>query len=236
VQISSAPDPSWVSEYCGIDRETMMSNRIGEGIPADSDVVRRLLVVGIASFLLAAIAAVRVSDAGPAFHGTPYPDAPPAPAFSLADHLGGTTSLDDHRGRTVLLFFGFTRCPDVCPLTLSRLARVVEEMGLGPDRLSVLFVTVDPEHDTEDRLADYVERFDGRVLGLRPEPDALDSLLADYGVFAQPLAGHDGHETFAHTDLVFGIDRTGKLRVLIHADAPGDALRRDLRTLTRIRR
>jgi protein SCO1 len=225
-----------VSECGGIERDEPMSNDSEAGISVRSDVVRRLLVVGVASFLLAAFAAVRISDAGPAFHGTPYPDPAPAPAFSLADHLGGTTSLDDHLGRTVLLFFGFTRCPDVCPLTLSRLTRIVEEMGLGPDRLSILFVTVDPEHDTEGRLADYVERFDGRVVGLRPEPEALDALLADYGVFAQRMAGHDGHETFAHTDLVFGIDRTGVLRVLIHADGMGDALRGDLRALARIRR
>jgi protein SCO1 len=168
-----------------------------------------------------------------AFFGTPYPDPDAAPAFELVNHHGAMESLASHQGTVVLVFFGFTHCPDVCPLTLSRLANTVERLGPRGDDVRILLITVDPERDSPDALAEYVARFGPSVTGLTGEPALLESIRRAYGVFAVPHVGHDGTEMTAHTDAVFGIDRAGLLRVLIRPDAPEHEMEADLRTLLR---
>jgi protein SCO1/2 len=204
------------------------------GFAANRFVVTLLVCVGLASFGIAAYAATELGILGARpFAGTPYDDSPPAPEFTLSDHRGGTTSLADYRGRAVLLFFGFTRCPDVCPMTLAKLSRVLDDTGLGADRVGILMITVDPEHDTTEQLAGYVQRFGPAVTGLSGSRAALDALFADYGVYAQPTSAHDGEPLLAHTTQVFGIDTRGRLRVLIHADDPDPIVERDIRALAK---
>src|SRR5215211_5417131 len=115
----------------------------------------------LALFLL--LAAVGLGGTGyllagrpPAFHGTTYDEVTPAPPFELVDHTGRRVTLDDYRGKAVLLFFGFTHCPDVCPLTLAKLARVTDGLGRRADDVQVLLATVDPARDTPAALAEYV--------------------------------------------------------------------------------
>jgi protein SCO1 len=170
---------------------------------------------------------------GHAFHGTPYPEHEPAPTFTLTDHRGEQVSLDDFEGEAVLLFFGFTHCPDVCPLTLSRLSGVLAELGRRGEGARILLITVDPERDTPSVLARYVERFGPHVTGLTGEAAALEALRRQYGVYAEVHAHGDAPPMVVHTDAVFGIDRRGRLRVLLHPDGPLDQLRADLRTLLR---
>ncbi|MEX2582536.1 MAG: SCO family protein [Gemmatimonadota bacterium] len=197
--------------------------------------IRVLLVVGLASLALAAVAAVQLgATRSPDFHGTEYPDAPLAPAFSLVDHTGRTVSLGEFRGVPVLLFFGFTECPDVCPLTLRKLDRLLRDAGIGPDEVSVLLVTVDPATDTPDRLASYVTGIGPSITGLTGESQQIEAVLGQYGAFAQPSTNHAGEPVVAHTSLVFGIDREGRLRVLIHADEPDELVLGDIRELMRI--
>jgi protein SCO1 len=172
-------------------------------------------------------------EARPAFFGTAYPDPEPAPAFELVNHEGEPETLADHRGDVVLLFFGFTHCPDVCPLTLARLADLRERMGRRGEQVKILLLTVDPERDSPAVLADYVARFGPAVTGLTGDPDRLESIRKAYGVFAAPHRGHDGHTMLAHTDAVFGIDRGGRLRVLIRPDAPDEEILADVRRLIR---
>lgn len=193
-----------------------------------------LVALGVGSFGLAAYSAVELGLFGESrFHGTTYDDAPAAPEFILTDHRGLPASLADYRGRAVLLFFGYTRCPDVCPLTLARLAQVLEGAQLGPEEVAVLLVSVDPEYDTPEQLAQYVSRFGPSTTGLTGDPALLNELFADYGVYASATLGHDGQPTLAHTTQVFGIDRAGRLRVLIHADAPPELIENDIRALVR---
>jgi protein SCO1 len=168
-----------------------------------------------------------------AFHGTPYPDPEPAPAFALTDHDGARVRLSDFRGEAVLLFFGFTHCPDVCPLTLNRLQQVLDGMGRRGDDVRVLLVTVDPDRDTPEALARYVERFGPRVTGLTGATDDLAALRRAYGVYAETLPDHAGHETTVHTPVIFGIDRAGRLRVLLHPEAPEAEMQADIRALLR---
>lgn len=168
----------------------------------------------------------------PRFHGTTYDDAPPAANFTLIDHTGSPSSLADHRGQPVLLFFGFTHCPDVCPLTLDRLSRVLKSMGRRGDPVQVLLVTVDPQRDTAPVLADYVRRFGPQVTGLTGEADALKQIRAKYGAYAEH--GGNEHADVMHTNAVYGIDRAGKLRVLIAPDAPEEQIREDVTTLLQL--
>jgi protein SCO1 len=177
-----------------------------------------LLVVGL--LMVAACAE-------PRFHGTAYEPPEPAPAFSLVDHRGQPNSLADHRGSTVLLFFGFTACPDICPLTLHRLERALDGLS-NAERARILLVTVDPERDTPELLDRYLEAFPGPITGLTGAPDELERIRAAYGVYAG--AGADPG-TLVHSTSVFGIDRRGNLRVLLRGDMPEEQLREDLRTL-----
>jgi protein SCO1 len=168
------------------------------------------------------------------FFGTPYEEPEPAPPFALVNHRGEPERLEDHRGSVILLFFGFTHCPDVCPLTLGRLTQLLDHMGPRGNDVRVLLVTVDPDRDAPAVLAEYVARFGPRVTGLTGDPDTLESLRRAYGVFAAPHVRHDGHPSIAHTDAVFGIDRSGILRVLIRPDAPEHEIDADIRALLRI--
>jgi protein SCO1 len=193
-----------------------------------------LAAIGFLSLGMAFLAAGRLARAEPTFNGTAYPGSPPAPDFTLTDHTGATTSLASQRGRPVLLFFGFTRCPDVCPLTLRKLRNVLDDTNLGDDDVSVLFVSVDPEHDTPERLAAYVEGVGPNIIGLTGDQAAITKVLDDYDAYAAPAIGHDGHPTLAHSTIVFGIDRDGLLRVLIHAEEPAEIVEEDVRALVGI--
>lgn len=183
--------------------------------------------------MLVLLAALRFgADGPPTFHGTAYEPPEHAPAFTLVDHTGRSTSLSDYHGRPVLLFFGFVNCPDVCPLTLTRLSRSLEDLGRRGEEAQVLLITVDPERDTPEALAEYVRGFGTRIDGLTGDPETLARIRADYGAYAEAnAAAGEHHPQVIHTSAVFGIDRAGRLRVLLHADRPEDQLRDDLRTL-----
>lgn len=166
----------------------------------------------------------------PAFHGTTYDEVTPAPPFSLVDHTGKRVTLDDYRGRVVLLFYGFTHCPDVCPLTLSKLARVTDGLGRRADDVQVLLVTVDPERDTPEVLGGYVRRFTPRAAGLTGDSASLARAYRGYGVYSR----EGGHHGTTHSSVVYGIDRKGRLVVVIPPEATEDAVRDDVRALLRL--
>jgi protein SCO1 len=196
--------------------------------------VRALLVVWVLAFVVAGYAWTRVSPSKHTFHGTEYPDSPLAPDFALIDHRGEAATLSAQRGRAVLLFFGYSRCPDVCPLTLSRLSRVLRDAGIGPDRLRVLLVTVDPEFDAPQILAQYIEPFGPSFEAITGTRQQIDAVLAEYGVFAEAGHGHDGSSTLAHTSVVFAVDSTGRLRALIHPEEAAEIVTADIQTLLRL--
>lgn len=123
----------------------------------------------------------------------------PAPGFTLTDGAGRPWSLDDARGSIVALFFGYTRCPDVCPQTLSRLQAAVAELGADGDAVRVVLVTTDPEHDTPDVMARYVGAYDPRFVGLTGSENEVRTVASLFG--ALPGAAADGHdEAAAHGD------------------------------------
>lgn len=203
--------------------------------------VLALVAVLLALLVVLTTAGLRLVDMRrAAFHGTAYDPPAPAPDFRLTSHTGEPVALRDFRGSPVLLFFGFTRCPDFCPLTLSRLAEVLGAMGDEGAEVRVLLVTVDPENDSPEALREYVGQFGTEIVGLTGDPEDLTRIRAAYGVYAEPAsappAEHAGHggatpATFAHTPRVFGIDREGRLRVLIRPDEPAATVESDVRTL-----
>ena len=174
-------------------------------------------------------------EVGPvSFHGTAYEPPEPAPQFALVDHDGARTLTDDFRGRPLLLFFGYTSCPDVCPLTLTNLQRTLAEIGADEGDVNIAMVTVDPARDSYEVLGRYVTRFGPNVTGLTGGEDALKSLYSAYGVYAQPAPGEHDHAEVMHPEVVFGIDSDGRLRVLLHPSDPSSNLEADLRTLLRL--
>lgn len=184
------------------------------------------LIVAVALGLLAGAAYMAAFRGPPTFHGTTYDQVAPAAPFALTDHTGRGVTLDDYRGQVVLLFFGFTHCPDVCPLTLSKLARVTDSLGRRAEDVRILLVTVDPERDTPAVLGDYVRRFTPRAAGLTGDSVSLERAYRGYGAYTM-----EGHHGMTHSSVVYGIDREGNLQVVIPPEATDEAVRDDVRAL-----
>ncbi len=154
--------------------------------------------------------------------------------LELQDTSGQVRRLADFRGKAVVLFFGFTHCPDVCPTTLADLAGVVK--GLGPDgeRVQVLFVTLDPERDTADVLRGYVSAFDPRFIALRGDLPATQRVAKEFKIFFEKRKQGASY-TIDHSAQSYVIDPQGRLRLLVRQDRIVQDLPEDLRTVLRQR-
>ena len=133
-----------------------------------------------------------------------------APDFQLTDHTGKVRRLADFRGKVVVLFFGYTHCPDVCPTTLADWAQVLRKLGTDADKVQVLFVTVDPQRDTADVLARFVPSFDSSFLGLYGDAAATALAAKIFTVSYEKHAAPGGSYTMDHSDGVFLLGRGGK--------------------------
>jgi protein SCO1/2 len=143
--------------------------------------------------------------------------------FSLVDPDGKLRTLADFKGKVVVMFFGYTQCPDICPTTLTEMQQVMALMGPQADKVQVLFVTVDPERDTAANLKQYVPAFDPRFLGLRPVDDAaLEKVAKDFKIYYKKVPGTSpGSYTMDHTAGSYAFDPEGRLRLYIkHAQGP----------------
>jgi protein SCO1/2 len=144
--------------------------------------------------------------------------------FSLPDTNGKIRTLADYRGKVVILFFGYTHCPDVCPTTLAELTQTMQMLGNDAKRVQVLFVTVDPQRDTPSTLAQYVTAFNPSFAGLRPADAAqLQKVTSDFKIYAAKDAGSSPTDyTIDHTAASYVFDTDGKLRLFV-PDAQGTA-------------
>jgi len=155
--------------------------------------------------------------------------------FSLVDPDGKVRTLADFKGKVVVMFFGYTQCPDVCPTTLTEMQQVMTILGPKSDKVQVLFVTVDPQRDTAAILKQYVPAFDSRFLGLRPEDDvALEKVAKDFKIYYKKVPGiSSGSYTIDHSAGSYAFDSDGRLRLYIkHAQGP-ETLAHDLKELLR---
>ncbi|OGI42390.1 MAG: hypothetical protein A2150_04700 [Candidatus Muproteobacteria bacterium RBG_16_64_11] len=182
------------------------------------------------SVLLAAIlaAAVACTDSRPAFKATDISGVDWGGEFELTAHTGQRVKLSDYRGRLTVLFFGYTHCPDICAPTLALLARALDGLGADAGRVQVLFVSVDPGHDTPAQLAGFIPTFHPSFVGLTGGEAEVRAVAADYKIGYQASPGAGGID---HSGGVYVKDARGRLRLLVRQGAPVDDIVHDLRLL-----
>jgi protein SCO1/2 len=157
--------------------------------------------------------------------------APPIPAadFELTDQNGETFQLSEHIGEVVLIFFGYTNCPDVCPVTLSEFKQVKAQLGEKADRVQFVYITVDPERDTVERISEHLENFDPTFVGLTGDNSELDPVWKAYGVYAAKVdTGSAAGYLVDHTARVYAIDVNGNLRLTYPFETGSDAIADDV--------
>ena len=161
-------------------------------------------------------------DQPPAFKSTDISGAAWGKDFSLTDHQGQPRKLADYKGKAVVLFFGYTQCPDVCPTTLSSMREVLKLLGDDANRVQVLFATLDPSRDTQELLAQYVPQFHPSFIGLRGDETATATLAKDFKVFYSKQPGSTPTSyTIDHSTGSYAFDPQGRLRLLLrHGEAP----------------
>lgn len=152
--------------------------------------------------------------------------------LELTDHTGKPRTLADFRGKVVPLFFGYTQCPDVCPTTLAMMAEVMKRLGEDAKRVQVLFVTVDPERDTPQLLAQYVPTFHPDFLGLYGDTQATAKVAKDFRVFYRKQPGSTPQNyTIDHSAGTYVFDPQGRLRLFVKHDERPEALVADIKLL-----
>jgi protein SCO1/2 len=171
-------------------------------------------------------------ERGPQFKNIDITGADYGKDFHLVDHTGKPRQLADFRGKIVLLFFGYTHCPDVCPVTMAQFAMLMKELGADAKRVQVLFVTLDPERDTKDLLAQYVPAFNPDFLGLYGDMATTQATARDFRVFFEKQAGKTPDSyTIDHTAGTYVFDIQGRLRLFVRYGQEGADLLADLKTL-----
>lgn len=169
-------------------------------------------------------------EQGPQFKSTDITGVDYGSALELTDHTGRVRRLEDFRGKALVLFFGFTHCPDVCPTTLGEVANALKTLGPDAERVQVLFVTVDPERDTQEALARYVTAFDPRFLGLRGDAAATQRVAKEFKIYYEKRKAGDGYSV-DHSSQTYVLDPKGRLRLFVRHDRISSDLPDDLRTL-----
>jgi protein SCO1/2 len=181
---------------------------------------------------LAALALAACQGEAPKFRSTDITGVDYGKTLELTDHHGKLRRLEDFRGKAVVLFFGYTHCPDVCPTTLADMAQVLRQLGKDAERVQVLFVTVDPERDTPEALARYVPAFDPRFLGLRGDLEATRRVAKEFKIYFEKRLGKTpGEYAVDHSAQSYVIDPQGRLRLFLRHGRIAEDLGPDLRTL-----
>jgi protein SCO1/2 len=182
---------------------------------------RKAISLIVAAPLLALGLLAGCTPAEPVFKSTDISGTSYGKTLRLTDHNGQERTLADFKGKVVTIFFGYTQCPDVCPTALSGMSSVMQALGPDAERVQVLFVTVDPERDTPELLAQYVPVFDARFLGLYGTPEKIAEVAKEFRVFYRKSGDLAGHYTIDHTagTYVFGPDGRPRLYVK-HAEDP----------------
>ena len=152
--------------------------------------------------------------------------------FRLKDHFGQERSLADFRGKVVVVFFGFTQCPDVCPTSMSTMAEVKRLLGDNGKDLQVVFITVDPERDTQSLLKEYMSNFDPTFLALRPDPQQLPQTAADFKIYYKRVEGKTSTSyTMDHSAGKYIFDKQGRIRLFSAYGTEAKVIADDIRLL-----
>lgn len=172
------------------------------------------------------------SSAAGSFHGIDITGAEYARNFALADPSGKARTLDEFKGKVVVVFFGFTQCPDVCPTTMAELAQIKQSLGADGDRIQGVFITVDPERDTPELLEAYVRNFDPSFVALRGDVAQTQAVAKEFKVYFAKVAGRTpGSYTIDHTAGSYVFDPKGRVRLFLRHGTGASAITADLRRL-----
>lgn len=190
----------------------------------------------LSAWLVAMIAAlILLAGCGQpvAFNGTAYPEPLATPQFTLTNETGEPMQLSDLRDKVVLIFFGYTTCPDFCPTTLAEARTVLEGLGSKVDDVAFLFVTVDPERDTPQKLAAYTNAFHPNIYGLTGTPAELEAVYKDFGVRAEREEFPDSALGYlmSHTTRMYLVDQQGSLRLSYSYGTPPEDILADVKNL-----
>lgn len=182
--------------------------------------------------LLVACWLVACAPAKPQFESIDITGAAYARDFALVDMSGKARTLADYRGKVVVIFFGYTQCPDVCPTTMAELKTVMQSLGGDADRVQVLFVTLDPERDTPALLSQYVPSFDKRFVGLYGDEAATARTAKEFKLFYQKVAGPTPTSyTLDHSAGSYVFDADGRIRLFMRQGQSAASIAHDLKIL-----
>jgi protein SCO1/2 len=166
------------------------------------------------------------------FHSIDITGANYAQDFSLPDQFGQIRTLQDFKGKVVVVFFGFTQCPDVCPTTMAELAAIKQSLGTQGDTLQGIFITVDPERDTPELLTAYMKNFDPSFLALRPEPEQLPTLAQSFKIYYRKVPGKTPSSyTMDHSAGSYIYDTKGNIRLFTRYGSGAEKIRHDIQNL-----
>lgn len=149
--------------------------------------------------------------------------------FTMVDQNGKTVTDADFRGEPFLVFFGFTNCPDICPTTLYEMSEVLKRLGPDANKTAALFVSVDPERDTPEKLKQYVSSFHPRIFALTGSEAQVEAIKKEYRVFAKKVPLKDGDYTMDHTAVVYLMDKNGRFIAPFNLQRTADEAAADLR-------
>ena len=200
---------------------------------------RRSLLLGAAALSTVMLTGLAACDgkapgaaARPSFKGVDITGAEYARSLALTDADGQARTLADYKGKVVLVFFGYTQCPDVCPTTMAELAEIKRQLGADGARVQGIFVTVDPERDTAALLKAYMANFGPDMVGLRGTPDDIKAAAKEFKVFFSKVPGKTATSyTVDHTAGSYVFDAQGKVRLFTRYGSGTQALIDDLKIL-----
>jgi len=194
---------------------------------------RNLLIFGIALLLGMVAVFLLLGPTKPyTFQGSLIDPPVEAPHFELSDVNGQRFQLGELGGQVVIMFFGYTSCPDVCPVTLTDFLRIRSKLGNHAEKVSFVFVTVDPERDTPERMKKYLTNFDPAIIGLTGERTELESVWSSYGVYeAKVDGGSEVNYLVDHSSRIYVIDADGNLRLTYLFGTENQVIIEDVRHL-----
>ena len=167
------------------------------------------------------------------FHGTVIQSPEPSYNFTLTSS-SGDVSLTDYRGKLVLIYFGYTFCPDICPATLANVGQALRDLGSRADDIQVIMVSLDPERDTPEKLSDYVDQFHPSMIGITGSKEKLDEVASLYGIFYQKAEGSDATGYLIdHTATLLVLDREGYLKLVFPFGVTSQEIADDLKYMLR---
>ena len=193
---------------------------------------RRRLLAGAAAVVGLGVGLAACQPAKPTFKAIDITGADYARGFALPDATGQQRTLADFKGKVVVVFFGYTQCPDVCPTTMAELAEVKRALGADGAKVQGVFITIDPERDTPELLKAYVANFGPDFVALRGSPEQLKTLAKDFKVFYAKVPGKaEGSYTMDHTAGSYIFDTQGRVRLFTRYGTGAKALADDLKQL-----